>query len=84
MADIAASYWGNFMRTHDPNIAGGNLVKEVPYYPAYVAKTDEINVMMGPDDIKVATNMKLDECRFGNPMIAVSIRRNFPPYPIAL
>ena len=76
MADVMATYWGNFFCSFDPNIksVGLNDIHEwLPYNNLY----DNLLVLAESDDLKMASNVKKAECDFAIPRLDSIIKSEF-------
>jgi carboxylesterase type B len=79
MADVMASWWGNFFSSGDPN-QGSMGLKQVPKWDAYDAQRDNVLVIRTASEVGTQTALKQEECGFFIPYLDNAIRGNFPEY----
>lgn len=78
MADVMATYWGNFFIAHDPNKDSlGVNISGLSAWDSYEESKDNLIVLKEADDLSMAKGIKTDECAFVIPRLDQIIRGKF-------
>ena len=78
MADVMATYWGNFLISEKGNPNEKHVGdKHLPTWPTYHADSDQVLAMPDRQGINVKVGLKKEECDYWIPFIESSITKDF-------
>ena len=80
MADVMATYWGNFLISKNGNPNEKHVGKmDLPLWPLYTTDGDEVLALPDAKEVHTVAGLKKAECDYWIPFVQANIQADFPP-----